>query len=182
MERQLKNSIKVFNSMSWCANTIIIIVMFLLVQMWVLSLGPYADEDVWYAVLLPCSMFVCIIPVIIISRRGIMYAYIKEDCVEGRLLGRKKCRYEWKEIKNVVCFRSVNYNRELNSVYLLVSANHIPYKKNAALSYNCKTQILIKLTTKKSSEIIDFINSKLGLSITQEIINSAGYDEHTVIM
>jgi hypothetical protein len=99
------------------------------------------------------------------KRKGFMHVVIGETCIQNKLFYKKYCSLCLEDINYFAFSKSCNYGFDTDSIYMILSHIQIDPIRNIALSYNPRTQIVVRITKRNYENIIGNIISKIDENV-----------------
>ena len=99
-----------------------------------------------------------IFPCAFIARNRNCITYLYDDHIESKVYRKKKCSYAWNEIKYIRFVKSYNTGKDIVPVYIVLSKDEITPRKNMALTYDIKKEIVIRLTAKNIDNVMNYFS------------------------
>ncbi|MBE6697759.1 MAG: hypothetical protein E7581_04470 [Ruminococcaceae bacterium] len=118
-----------------------------------------------------CGLSIICILVAFFSKKGFMYAIISETHLQTKMFHKDYCTLCWEDVKHIAFTNSFNYGYDTQPIYMVLSHNQIDSTHNIALSYNPKTQIVIRISENNCQNIIDNMTHKIDKDILVNLID-----------
>ena len=120
-------------------------------------------------------LYIPAIPFSLLLKKCFVIAYLDPKMVQSKRNQKTLCSFSWQDINYLSFVKSYNYSNDVKPIYVVLSKEFCPRTKNAALSFDEKKQIVLRMTKRNYDSLMIYLKKLKFFDL--EITNFEGLNQ-----